>query len=384
MNIKELKKKSNKAQRKVDQSPEKEENTSIWNKDISFGSKFANKEKVVFYQQLYVLLEAGLDINTCLTHLIKQSKKAYIKSTIESIQTSLQKGNSIQEAMQKIPEFSKYEVFSVRIGEESGRLLEVFANLSEYFEEKMAQRRDIVSAMSYPLLITSAAVGAVMFMIFFIIPVFEGVFKRFGGDLPYLTRQVLGVSDFFRCNWMLLGLILVGLIVLVKVLIKQDKIYKVGETISYKIPYLGAFFYQTLMAKFTNSMALLLSANVPLVNALEMNQSMFRSPVLNKNISDSIASLIKGETYSDSVEQNNWYDDNFKVFIKIGEESSKMGYFFKKLSKDYRDAIKHQTSILNTVLEPLLIIVLGGIVGVILISMYLPMFEISTQMSFPE
>ncbi|MCV9387458.1 type II secretion system F family protein [Reichenbachiella ulvae] len=383
MNLAELKKRTETNSRAKEAAAEEKKET-IWNKDIALTPKFGNKEKAVFYQQLYVLLEAGVDINSSLNHLIKQSKKPYIKEMIKKVQEALQTGNSIQEAMEQTGDFSNYEVYSVRIGEESGKLLEVFANLSEYFEEKVAQKREIMSAISYPLLIINAAVAAVLFMIFFIIPVFEGIFTRFGGDLPYLTRQVLSVSYFFRENWLILLLLVVGLAVLISFLLKRDRPYEIMETVLYKVPYLGAFFYQTIMAKFSNSMALLLGANVPLVHALEMNKAMFKSPVLNRNIDEAIEALIKGENYSEVVERSKWFDENFKVFIRIGEESSKIGYFFKKLSGEYRAAIKHQTSILNTVLEPLLIIVLGGIVGVILVSMYLPMFEISTQMSFPD
>ncbi|MEO9854229.1 MAG: type II secretion system F family protein [Reichenbachiella sp.] len=358
--------------------------TSFWNKDISFKSKFANKEKAAFYQQLHVLIEAGVDIDSALGHLIAQTPLKQTKELIVELRTSLQKGSSIHEAMDKTKKFSNYEIYSIKIGEGSGRLLEVLENLAEYFEEKIAQRRDVISAISYPILIINAAIGAVFFMIFFIIPVFEGVFSRFGGELPFLTRKVIDISLFFRENISILFVILLPLIFALKRLLKGDKFYGLSEGVWLKIPIIGTFAYQSVMAKFANSMSLLLGAKVPLASALEMNISMFRSPVLKSTIQKSIGDLIKGRTYSESIEKSSFFDNNFKTFIKIGEESSRMEFFFKKLSKDYRTAMKHQTAILNTVLEPILIIVLGAIVGVILISMYLPMFEISTQMSFPE
>lgn len=357
---------------------------SFWNKDISFKKKFGNKERADFYQQLYVLIDAGVDINSALSHLIVQTKQKFLKDLFGEIQQNLQRGISVHECMQRTGEFSNYETYSIKIGEESGKLLEVLDNLTEYFTEKVEQRREIIAAISYPILIINAALGAVFFMIFFIIPVFEGIFSRFGGELPALTQTVLGLSVFLRGNFLAL---LIGLIVgafTISWLLKNDKAYAWFERVWLRLPYVGFFVRNSLMSKFTNSMGLLLGAKVPLVNALEMNQNMFRSLALKSAIDQSIHDLIKGMSFSESVARQQLFDSNFKIFITIGEESSRLEYFFKKLSKDYRNALKHQTSVLNTVLEPLLIIVLGAIVGVILISMYLPMFEISTQMSFPE
>ncbi|MBV6648063.1 MAG: type II secretion system F family protein, partial [Cyclobacteriaceae bacterium] len=181
--------------------PEKQQTESIWNKDIQlFGSKLTDKDKSNFYQQLYTLITAGVDISTSLQHIVKQAGKKQVTKIVNEILDNIMKGSSLSSALQETGAFTNYEVYSIQIGEESGELAEVLQNLFDYLEEKIGQRREIISALSYPILIITSAIGAVLFMIFFIIPVFEEIFMRFGGELPGLTQQVIDFSVWLRTN----------------------------------------------------------------------------------------------------------------------------------------------------------------------------------------
>ncbi len=358
--------------------------TSIWNKEISFtGKQLGDKDKLNIFEQLYTLLDAGVDVNTALNHIIIQSKKK-TKTIVQDIQLHLTKGASLSKSFEETGKFSKYETLSIQIGEESGELLKVLQNLSEYLDEKIRQRREIIGALSYPVLIVSAAIGAVFFMIFFIIPVFEGVFARFGGELPGLTQQVIHFSQFLRGYSGWLVLITAGIFIAIRISGKSTTLRYGFEHLMFRMPLIKAIYRSSLLAKFSNSMGLLLQANVALIRAYELNEQMYGNLHLQESIKRIISDLVKGSSLSDAIKDDPIYDNNYKIMLKVGEESSRLGYFFKKLATDYRDSLKHKTSLLNTTLEPVLIVIIGLLVGTILISMYLPMFELSTQMSMPN
>ena len=354
---------------------------SIWNRDISFErSTLSDKQKATFYHQLKTLVESGVDIKSSLELVRDQFKSKKSSETVNDIIQELIRGNSLSGAFQKAEQFSNYEYFSLKIGEESGRLVEVLTTLADYFEQKMDQRRQFVNALSYPVLIIFSAFGAIAFMLLVIIPMFEEVFKRFGSELPALTKTIIAFSGFLANNALLLLLLVAGLVGAIMVLRTQEKVKIMAESVFLRTPYLGTLYRDIQLSRCTASLALLTHASVPLTQAIDFVRQMMTMKHLQFSLARVEKEIIKGKHLHEALEPEALFDKNFVSLIKVGEEVNKLGLFFDKLSKEYADAASYRTKQLNTFLEPVMIVFLGLMVGIILIAMYLPMFQLSTSL----
>ena len=166
-----------------------EKATNIWNKELSFNSRFSDKLKESFYKEFHTLLSSGVDMQRTLDLLVEEQEKKSVKQIIEQIHTSIVSGLTLGEAMEKSAKFSAYEYQSIRIGEETGRLKEVMEQLSAYFNSKVRLKRQLVSVFTYPTFVILITFGVVYFMLNNVVPMFEDVFKQFGQDLPPFTTS---------------------------------------------------------------------------------------------------------------------------------------------------------------------------------------------------
>ncbi|MFH6986033.1 type II secretion system F family protein [Marinoscillum luteum] len=356
---------------------------SFLTKEIDlFPHRVSDKEKETIYRQLNVLQQSGVDIRASFEILFQQLKRKKTREKLQMVLTEIVKGKSLSESLAQFKDFTPYEVFSLKIGEETGRLTLVFEKLTTYFENQIAQRRQIVSALSYPILITLTSFGAVSFMIFFIIPMFEEVFLRFNSDLPALTKTIIGLSRGFRSNALLLfssvGIILFSIYALRKNL--RFRWFK--EWIWLRVPLGGEIYRQIYLARFCDSMGLLILSAVPMVHTLEMVRKMIGFLHIEVVLDQIKTDLVQGKTITEAFEKHPVFDNQMIALIKVGEEVNQLGSFFQKLSLDYTNSVKHKTALMATFLEPFMIIFLGLVVGVILVAMYLPMFELSSSMDF--
>lgn len=378
MNIKQLSKSSS-GERKAKASVK--QGDSIWSKEISIGgNKISDKEKFTLYHQLYNLIDAGIDIRNAFEVLENQIKSKKTRDKIAEIRKEVVNGKTLSDSMADSNYFSKYEYFSIRIGEETGKLNDVLSQLHVFFEEKMAQKKQVVSALSYPILIFVSSIGAVAFMMLFIIPLFEEIFTRFGNQLPWITRQILAISEFFQSNGWYFLIIAAILIVLNKVLDSNGNVQKFKEGVVLKIPVFGELYRTIYLARFCTSMSLLVKSEVPIINSLEMVKNMINFKHLEIPITQIRQDIIAGSSLHQSMSRFSIFDFEMLGLIKVGEEVNRLGDFFGKLSRNYTENAKHKTALMGTVLEPVLIIFLGLIVSIILIAMYLPMFELSSSM----
>jgi len=356
---------------------------SFLTKEIDlFPHRVSDKEKETIYRQLNVLQQSGVDIRASFEILFQQLKRKKTREKLQMVLTEIVKGKSLSESLAQFKDFTPYEVFSLKIGEETGRLTLVFEKLTTYFENQIAQRRQIVSALSYPILITLTSFGAVSFMIFFIIPMFEEVFLRFNSDLPALTKTIIGLSRGFRSNALLLfssvGIVLFSIYALRKNL--RFRWFK--EWIWLRVPLGGEIYRQIYLARFCDSMGLLILSAVPMVHTLEMVRKMIGFLHIEVVLDQIKTDLVQGKTITEAFEKHPVFDNQMIALIKVGEEVNQLGSFFQKLSLDYTNSVKHKTALMATFLEPFMIIFLGLVVGVILVAMYLPMFELSSSMDF--
>jgi type IV pilus assembly protein PilC len=354
--------------------------SNILNREIELFSKgLSQKDRESLYVELYNLVSAGLDIRGSLDLIEKQPAKKRFKEIVGAIKEALVNGDSLSEAMKNSGQFKPNEYYSVQIGEETGQITQVFDQLAKYYSTRLKQQRKLASALSYPAVVVITAFGAVSFMLYFIVPMFTDIFQRFGGELPRLTKVIISLSEWFSSN--LIFILLLPLLIAIIIYFVKD--YQWVKAIMSKVivitPYLGPLIISLHMSRFCQSMALLTNARVPLIRSLELAKQMTTFYPISHSLIAIEQSIMKGSSLNQALDKFSIYDKKMVALIGVGEEVNKLEVFFHRLSEQYTQEVEYKTDLLNTFLEPLLIIFLGIVVGFILVAMYLPMFELSTS-----
>ncbi len=354
---------------------------SLLNKDFKIRSsnKFSDKQKESFYLELNAMISAGLDIKVALEIIEKEQKSEKSRNIITSIKERLISGNSLSEAIRKTGCFTPHEYFTIEIGEESGMLIEVMGQLAVYFDRKVKQKRQFMNAMSYPMVILFTSVGAVSFMLYFIVPMFSDIFKRFGGQLPKLTVMVISMSSFVSSNLIYFLIFIVSGIIFYKIYHKHIFFKKISSKIISRIPLFGKIYSGLYLARFCSSMSLLSSARVPLIRSIQLVKAMIGYYPIVDALDGIEIDIINGKTLNESMSRFPVFSYKMVSLVKVGEEVNKLETFFDKLSKTYSEEVEQKTSVLSAFMEPVMIVFLGIAIGFILVAMYLPMFQLSTQ-----
>ncbi|SES20229.1 type II secretion system F family protein [Pedobacter rhizosphaerae] len=348
------------------------------NQDISFGDgQLPDKKKESFYNELGTLIRSGIDIKSALELTASSFTQTKDVALFASIQKEVIAGKSLSETLATQDKFSRYEYYSIQIGEETGKLGEVLGELGKYYKAKISQRRKIISAITYPILVLSTSFAAIFFMIKFVVPMFADVFKRFGGKLPYITSLIISFSDWFDRYIYLLLVLLIGLITFYLLSKKTPWFKRASALALLKIPLVGDIAKKIYLARFANTMRLLTETNTPLLQALGMVKQMITFYPIEQSLALAEKDILLGSSLSASLAKHPFYPAKFIQMIKIAEEVNKLAYFFEQLADQYTEEVEYKTTAISGMLEPLIIIFLGLTVGLILIAMYLPMFQMS-------
>lgn len=349
---------------------------SIFSKDIRlFGNKLSDKKKEKFYSELHVLISSGIDIKTVLEIIEEQQEKKSEKELFGRIRERVVGGMSLSHALEKEGMFSPYEVFSLRIGEESGRMSEVLHEQTIYFSKKIKQKRQLVQAFSYPAVVLTVAFGVMFFMLRFIVPMFQDIFKQFGADLPYITKVVIKASHFVTNYGFYAFLGIIICIIFIYTRRKSEGFRKFSASFLLKIPFMGNMLKKIYLARFCQAMNLLLSARTRLINAIELVENMVGFYPIEKSLKQIKSDVERGQSLHKSLSGFKIYPKHLISLIKVAEEVNQLDVMFGRLAKQYSDEVEHETGLINSVLEPILMVFLGLFVGIILLSIYLPMFQ---------
>lgn len=349
------------------------------NKDIKlFKTGFSDKKKERFYSELNILFDAELDIKTSLELITGQQKKEEDRLLFENIKDVVVGGKNLSEALEMTKQFSAYEYQSIKIGEESGKLSIVLVELADYFNRKIAQKRQMVSALSYPVIVLIVALGVVGLMLSVVVPVFADMYKNLKSELPLLTRYVMKASKLMSRYSPLVILSIVGTIIFFFKVKNKTWFRKGSSLILLKVPTLGPLIQKIYLARFCKSMNLLLSAKTPLVTAIEMVKNMVGFYPIEHSLETVKDDIIRGNSLYKSLSAYPVYDSRMLSLIKVGEEVNQLDVIFSKLSKQFMDDVDYQSGQLKTVIEPLLMIFVGIFVGVIVVALYMPMFNLVT------
>lgn len=343
-----------------------------------FGSAFSNKKKESFYTDLHVLLEAGLELKDALDLVLNDQKKEGDRKIIASLIEKLIAGKNFSDALEELKHFSTYECVSIQIGEKTGTLNKVIEELGSFYKKRNEQKRMVLNALSYPVIILSTAFLAVFFMLQFVVPMFADIFRQNNIELPWITQKIINISNFFKSYYWVLFLVIVAVIVLKKVFKEKSWYKELSAKIVLKIPFVGEFVKKVKVAQFTQAITLLIGAKVPLLNGIQLTQKMIDFYPLQKALTGVENDILIGKTFSESIKKHTIFDSKMVSLVRVAEETNQNQIIFERLTTQYNKDIEYKSKMLSTVLEPLIILILGIVVATILIAMYIPMFQLST------
>ena len=351
------------------------------NKDISLGgNRFNNKKKEQFYNDLSTLLNAGLDLNSALQLLSEEHDKE--DNIFAQINKNVLVGKTLALSMEESNLFTKYEHQSIKIGEETGRLASIMLELKHYFENKNALRSQFIGLITYPIIVIVIAFGVLFFLMNFVVPMFIGFLKQVNAELPAVTQFVLDLSSAFSAWYKPVS---GGIFIIIAIFYfqrKTDWYRKYSGITILKLPLFGKMMQRIYLTRFCQSMSLLTKSKVPLVQALNMTAQMVDFYPIEQSLKRIEKSILKGNTLYESMREESIFEKRMISMIRVGEEVNKLDDIFEKLTTQYGDSVENQSKILKSIVEPILIIVVGGVVALVAMAMILPIFKMSSSMEF--
>jgi len=349
------------------------------NRDMSFGKAVSDSFREGFYTEMAILLEAGVDIRSALELILAGHKKKQRK-LVEDIRDNLLEGATLSDSFKRAKDFSAYEYKSILIGEETGKLARVLAELALYFGKRVKQRRQLIGALTYPVVVLSVAVGAIAFMLAWVVPMFSDMYKRSGGDLPAITKGVIVLSNAIKGHGGIFFFLLASAIAIV---LWQKESYwfrSFSARLMLNMPVWGKLIRKIYSSRFSSTMAMLLGARIPILQAIRLAGETIRFQPYEKALLFVENEVAGGMPLFTALSFHPLFPPKMILMVKVGEEVNELETFFKKLADQYASEVEHSTAMLAKIIEPLIIIVLGLIVGVILIAMYLPLFQLGQQL----
>ena len=356
-----------------------EQKTSLGQTEIKIpgmGNKVGLADLAVFARQFATMINSGLSLIRALNILAQQTESPKLAEIISQVRSDVEQGKPLSGAMAEHKQFPKLFVAMVRAGETAGLLDQTLLKVAETLESDLALRRKIKSAMTYPVIVLIMAVVLSSAMIIFIVPTFEGLFTQLGGELPLPTQILVTLSEAMRTYWYVFLLAPVLLWQAWKQAKKQPNIQFWLDSIQYKVPVFGPLFHKVALSRFTRNFGSLLRAGVPILQALEISSDTVNNGVFSNAIDDVRTAVKEGESIASPLARHEVFPPMTVQMIAVGEETGAIDDMLEKISEFYDQEVEATTEQLTALLEPIMIAVLGGIVGGMVIALYMPMFEI--------
>jgi type IV pilus assembly protein PilC len=340
------------------------------------------KDLCVFTRQFATMVNAGLPLVQCLDVLARQLNKPYFKQVVQQVMLDVEGGSTLADGLKRHPRaFSDLFTNMVAAGEAGGILDVILQRLAVYLEKADALRRKVKGAMMYPTIVLVVALSACIFMLVAIIPVFARMFADFGGELPTPTRVVMGASDFLRAYWwaVLAGL---GCIVgSIKAYRKTTRGRLNIDKLLLRIPVLGDVLRKASVSRFTRTLGTLIGSGVPILQGLEITARTAGNMVIQGAIEKTSVSISQGDTIAEPLRSSNVFPPMVVQMISIGEQTGALDEMLGKIADFYDDEVDAAVEALTAAIEPIMIVVMGAMVGGMLVAMYLPIFKMASVMS---
>jgi len=343
---------------------------------LPFGGGIGTRDLAIFTRQFATMINAGLPLVQCLDILSRQLDKEVFRDITKKVMTDIEAGSTLSDAFRKHPKaFDELYVNMVSAGEAGGILDTILMRLAEYIEKIEALKRKVKSALMYPAVVLLVAIGATLFMLMFIIPTFAKMFSDFGAELPLPTQIVLGASNLIRAWWWAMALAAVlGLLGFRKYYRTDAGKHRVDAAML-KLPVLGDVLRKGSVARFTRTLGTLVSSGVPILDGLEITAKTAGNVIVQDAVMQARTSIREGDTISNPLRQSGVFPPMVVQMITVGEETGALDEMLTKIADFYDDEVDSAVDALTSVIEPVMIVFMGAIVGGMVVSMYLPIFQ---------
>jgi type IV pilus assembly protein PilC len=339
------------------------------------------KELAIYSRQLSVLIDAELPLIQSLNILAEQAKNKYFKKVIEAIREDVEAGSTLNQAKRKFPKvFDDLYCNLIASGEQSGSLDIMLRRLAEFLEKIVKLRSQVRQAMIYPLTIVVFAIIVVIFMMWKVIPVFANIFTELGATLPGLTSFVLAVSHFVQNYIIFIFLGIIALIFLIRYARKTEKGRKIFDKMLLKLPLFGTLLEKVGFSRITRTLSTLLSGGVPMLESLKVTSTTSGNVIIEDHIMRSRTMVAEGTSLTDAFKEVGAFPFMMVQMVGVGEATGTLDEMLTKLADFYDEEVEASVAALLSVLEPLLLIFVGGLVGMIVVSMYLPIFSLLSEL----
>ncbi len=340
------------------------------------GGRVKLDDMVILSQQMAVMIRAGLPLIEVLDILAEQTERRSLANIMRQIEKDVEAGNSLTEAMSKHANvFSQFYLSMVRAGEASGMLDTILDQVATYMERIASLQRKIKSAIMYPVTVTLIATGITIFLLVNVVPVFQGIFEGLGGDLPWPTQITVAASNIIQKQWWLVGLIVIGLFVFMHNWGKTKSGRLLIDKVYLKMPLFGPLILKSAVAKFCRTLGTLIRSGVNILYALEITAKTANNAVIEAAVMRTRASIQAGESLTKPLVEADVFPPMVTRMIDVGERTGALEGMLVKIADFYEDQVNAMVAGLTSLIEPLLIVGLGLVVGFIVISMFLPMFK---------
>jgi type IV pilus assembly protein PilC len=341
------------------------------------------KAKIVtqFTRQLSTLQDAGLPIVQSLQILTDMQRPGSFKGALSRVTEDVQSGNMMSEAMSHYPKiWDRLYTNLVKAGESAGALDVILRRLAEFREKAQRLKSKVIGAMIYPTAVMTIACGILTFIMVVIVPKFELIFKDLNITLPGLTEALISFSRFMGSYWWMMIIALIGSVIGIKIFRQTETGGAIIDRVALRLPVLGGVLRKSAVARFTRTLGTLVTSGVPFLDALDITKSATPNIVVRNAIQEVRDSVKEGETINEPLRRCGVFDDIVVNMIKVGEETGELDKMLVKIADNYDEEVDASVAAMMALMEPILIIFMGGAVGFIVIALFLPLIKIIEQL----
>ncbi len=339
--------------------------------------KVSDKEILVVTKQLSIMLTSGLPLDESLNIIAEQTTNKKLGEIIYKIKSDIEGGSTLSQALKKHkPVFSDMYINMVDSGEKTGNLDRVLKRLSDMMEKSIALKRKIKGALIYPTMVTIVAVGVIALIMTFVIPTFADMYSSSGMQLPLPTKIVINISLFMKANiWYMVGGIIAFIILIKYMYRKIYKFHKFMDKLLLNLPIFGILVRKGSIANFSTILASLSSSGIDILEALDIAAKTANNVILEETLMDVKEMVKRGENLSTALAGSGEFPDMVLQMVSVGEETGTLDEMLEKVAIYYEGEVDNTVKNLTTMIEPIIIVILGGAIGFLVIAMYLPIFK---------
>lgn len=340
--------------------------------------KVKEKDIVLFTRQFATMIDAGLPLVQCLDILAGQSDNRTFKKMLRQIKADVEGGSTFADALKKHPKtFDELFVNLIAAGEVGGILDTILNRLSAYIEKAMKLKKKVKGAMVYPMVVMVIAVAVVAVLLIFVIPIFQKMFEDFGGALPTPTQLVVDMSEWFRRWVFLIFLVVVGIIIAFNRFYRTRRGRVIVDDLLLKIPVLGDLIRKVAVARFTRTLGTMIQSGVPLLDGLDIVAKTAGNKTIEAAIFKTRASIAEGRTIAEPLGESGVFPSMVVQMIAVGESTGALDSMLNKIADFYDEEVDAAVEALTSLIEPFMMVFLGGTIGGLVVAMYLPIFKIA-------